>query len=136
MDNILPKWVSFINRPITSLCWSYETKHLNTILPLKTPYFIVIGYSSVIFTLKWSLHDYDSKIHSMMQSGSISQLFMWPGLQKQGIWAQTTPCHLIGHVSGLKQNTCILIVLIRVGSFMAMHSALAMKVLSHESLKK
>jgi len=34
--------------------------------------------------------------------------YMWPDLQKQGMLAQTTPCHLMGHVSGLEQNIFIL----------------------------
>ena len=32
------------------------------------------------------------------------QTYLWPGLQKQDMWAQTTPCLSKGHISTIEQN--------------------------------
>ena len=34
--------------------------------------------------------------------------YMWPGLRKQGMWAQSTPCLFKGHISVLEQNMFVL----------------------------
>ena len=33
---------------------------------------------------------------------------MWPGLRKQGMWAQITPCLSKGHISVLEQSIFVL----------------------------